>query len=185
MIPLHPIDPSSLQDEASFEVLFRKCYAPLCRTLFAILKDKALSEDIAQEAFFVLWEKRAEVNISIKSYLYRTAINKAFNHLEKSKRFVRMQEGDWVEWGPGSNTTDEWMAEKELQQAFHHALDSLPPACRTVFLMSRVEEMSYKDIADALRISVKTVENQISKGLRILKDNLLVAILFVFLLNMH
>ncbi len=174
MAELHPINATLLQDEASFEVLFRKLYAPLCKTIFKIVQDKDLAEDIAQDAFFILWEKRNEVTISVKSYLYRAAINKAFTQLEKNKRFVRTQEGDWFEYEPSANTTEEIVNEKELQMEVNKAIDSLPPACRTVFLMSRMDEMSYKEIAEALNISVKTVENQMSKALRIVREAVLV-----------
>jgi RNA polymerase sigma-70 factor, ECF subfamily len=171
---LYPIDASLLKDEASFEVLFRKLYAPLCRTIFKIVQDKDLAEDIAQDAFFVLWEKRNEVSMSVKSYLYRAAINKAFTQLEKNKRFVRTQEGDWFEYEPAANTTEEIIHEKELQREVNKAIDALPHACRTVFLMSRMDEMSYKEIAEALNISVKTVENQMSKALKLVREAVLV-----------
>jgi RNA polymerase sigma-70 factor (ECF subfamily) len=180
VIPLHSIDTSYLKDAASFEVLFRKWYAPLCKTLFNILKDKELAEDTAQEAFFVLWEKRQEVTISVKSYLYRAAINKAFNLLEKNKRFVRVQEGDWAEWEPISNSTEDFVNEKELQHTLNKAIDRLPPACKTVFLMSRMEEMSYKEIAEAMNISIKTVENQVSKALRLLRESMITLFVFLF-----
>ena len=171
MIPLHPIENELLKDEASFEILFRKLYGPLCKTIFKVVQDKQAAEDIAQDAFFVLWEKRKEVNVSIKSYLYRAALNKAFTYLERNKRWVRtQQDDDWYEFEPSANTTQEIFQFNETQNEVNKAISSLPPACKTVFLMSRMEEMSYKEIAEALNISIKTVENQMSKALRIVKE---------------
>lgn len=173
MIPLHPIENDLLKDEASFEILFRKLYRPLCKTLFKVIQDKQTAEDIAQDAFFILWEKRKEIRLSIKSYLYRAALNKAFTYLERDKRLVRTQhEGDWYEYEPSANTTQETFQLNETQTEINKAIDSLPPACKTVFLMSRMEEMTYKEIAEALNISIKTVENQMSKALKQIKERL-------------
>lgn len=174
MISLHPIDHSLLQDETSFEVLFRQLYSSVCKTIYKIVLDRDVAEDITQDAFVVLWEKRAEVTVSVKSYLYRAAINKAFNHLEKSKRWVRSPEDGegWHDFTPIDNTTEETIILGETQKKVEEALNSLPPACRTVFLMSRMDEMSYKEIAEVLQISIKTVENQMSKALRILRERL-------------
>lgn len=171
MTPLQPIDHTLLQDEASFELLFRQLYTPLCRTVNKVVGDKQATEDIVQDAFFVLWEKRNEVTISVKAYLYRSAINKAFNYLERNKRWVRKElEGDWYDFVPAANTIEQEMAYKETEKTIHEALDMLPPACKTAFVMSRMEEMSYKEIAEVLNISVKTVENQIGKALKLMRE---------------
>ena len=144
------------------------------------MQDKDVAEDLAQDSFFVLWEKRDEIQISVKSYLYRIAINKSFNHLQKSKKFVETKDGDLTEFESSENTTENQVnlvyAENEVKQA----IDSLPPACRAIFVMSRMDEMSYKEISESLEISIKTVENQMSKALRILREKLLMILVIFF-----
>lgn len=184
MVTLHPIDHTLLQNEASFELLFKQLYTPVCRTIYKITGDKQATEDIAQDAFFVLWEKRSEVNTSVKAYLYRAAINKAFNYLERNKRWVRKElEEGWYDFVPTANTTEQELAFKETEKTIHEALDTLPPACKTVFVMSRMEEMSYKEIAEVLNISIKTVENQIGKALKIMREKVGIGVMMYLVLR--
>lgn len=187
MMQVFLTDHLTLNDQASFESLFRKWYVPLCKTIYRIVQDKQAAEDIAQDAFFVVWEKKDEIHISVKSYLYRVGINRAFGYLEKEKRFVRTpQDEDWYDFAPAGNTTEQVVFHSELEREIHQAIEALPPACRSVFLMSRVDELSYKEIAAALEISVKTVENQMSKALKVLKEKLLVlSILLVLSTGMY
>ena len=166
---------TSVLTENSYEELFRNWYVPLCKMIFRILKDKALTEDTVQEIFVRLWEKRDELKIetSLKSYLYRAAINTAFNVLEKNKRYPRLSVQDMAIEVPVSSGVEQDIHAKELEAKINATLLKLPEACREVFVLSRQEGLSYKEIAETLSISVKTVENQMGKALKVFREALL------------
>ena len=165
---------TAVLNESSYEELFRTWYTPLCKMIFRILQDKDLTEDIVQEVFIKLWEKRTElkIEVSLKAYLYRAAINASYNHLEKNKRYPKLALEDMsVELKDSSNVEAKVQAE-ELEKKINESLLALPEACREVFILSRQEGLSYKEIAETLGISIKTVENQMGKALRIFRERL-------------
>ncbi len=158
------------QNEAAFmEALFKKYYAPLGRTVNRMVNDSQATEDILQDVFLKIWNNRKEMefNYSIKSYLYRAAINAALNYLEKNKRNVSIEVDSLPE--QATYHVEEQIHASELESRVKEAIETLPPACKTVFVLSRYEEMSYKEIADSMQISVKTVENQMGKALKQMK----------------
>jgi RNA polymerase sigma-70 factor (ECF subfamily) len=165
---------SSVLNQSSYEELFRNWYTPLCKMIFRILKDKALTEDTVQEIFIKLWEKRNDLKVdtSLKSYLYRAALNSAFNILEKNKRYPKLSLEDLPSEITVSSAEEEIHAQ-ELQNKINETLIALPEACREIFILSRHEGLSYKEIAETLNLSVKTVENQMGKALRVFRESLL------------
>jgi RNA polymerase sigma-70 factor (ECF subfamily) len=176
-------------DEAEFETAFREYYTTLYRVVFRVLKKEDASEDVVQDLFVKLWNKREGLRISgsLKAYLCQAAVNAAYDHLRKYKKEQNKEEVD-VLWERGGNQTEEYIQGKEMEEMISEALEKLPPACRNVFILSREEEMSYKEIAEALNISVKTVENQMGKALKILREelqphleNLIKVIIFIFI----
>lgn len=160
-------------DKNQFEELFRSLYRPLCAFANGFLRSREESEEIVQAVFIHFWEKREEINIdvSLKSYLYRAVRNAVLNRLKHEKvrtehaRYMKAQ-GELVAFG------GEHMAEQELLVRIREALNKLPEQCRIVFEMSRFEELKYAEIAERLEISVKTVENQMGKALRIMREQL-------------
>ncbi len=165
---------SAVVNERSYEELFRKWYAPLCKMVFRILRDQQLAEDTVQEVFIKLWEKRTElkIEVSLKSYVYRAAINASYNHLEKNKRYAKLALQDMTIELEESATADGQIQAQELEKKISNTLYTLPEACREIFILSRYEGLSYKQIAETLSISVKTVENQMGKALRIFREQL-------------
>ena len=167
------IDRLNNSDESVIRVLFDEYYQYLCRSIYRVVPDSSISEDIVQEVFMELWKKRESIKIttSIKAYLRRSALNRALNYLRKNKvKFeeeVQIPDHGSLDSGGQSN-----MEVMELQDRINGIIDELPERCRIIFCMSRFEEMSYKEIAEALSISVKTVENQMSKALKILRTRL-------------
>ncbi|MBY0424675.1 MAG: RNA polymerase sigma-70 factor [Cytophagales bacterium] len=167
-----------------FESFFRLYYKPLCLTIARITNDKAAAEDLVQESFIKLWSGRdhLEIKISLKSYLYRMAINAAFEHINRSQRFESLSEATPE---PKHDAVNETIHSQDAQDLISKAIERLPPACKTVFVMHRYEDMSYKEIAETLQIAEKTVENQMGKALKLLreylKDSLLIFILINFL----
>lgn len=156
--------------EEAIDILFREYYATICRSVLKIIPDPAIAEDIAQEVFFELWRKRDRINIKISfgAYLRRAARNRSLNYLRDNKI---TPEGEdllaQIEYPLAK--IDQKMAADDLQILIDKAIDQLPDRCRLVFTLSRFEDMSYQQIADELDISIKTVENQIAKALRLLR----------------
>jgi RNA polymerase sigma-70 factor (ECF subfamily) len=160
-------------DEKTIESLFRSHYDPMCNYAFTILKDKDDSEEVVQQVFIHLWERRhlMEINTSIQSYLFRSVRNACLNRIKHAKvRSVYAEEISAI--AQNSEPADQISTQKELQKQIHSAIDSLPEQCRLVFKLSRFEELKYSEIAEQLGISVKTVENHMGKALRIMREKL-------------
>ncbi|MCU0431307.1 MAG: RNA polymerase sigma-70 factor [Cytophagaceae bacterium] len=162
------------EDEASYRQAFKLHYAALCRMVYRILRDKDVCEDIVQDLFVRVWEKRNSIYLqgSVKSYLYRSAMNAALNHVQSKKVKTRAAIDDVSFELQGGHLPDEISQADDLQTAFQKALQELPEGCREIFMLSRYEQLSYKEIAETLEISPKTVENQMGKALRVLREKL-------------
>lgn len=153
-----------------FEQLFRSNHKNLCRTANYIVNDHAGAEDIVQDAFLNVWNLRDSIQPeSLVGYLYRATTNGALNYIEKSKRFSKFTSELKPSVQPDVSAH---ISEKELQASIQKALDKLPPKCKVVFVLSRFQQMRYKEIARHLDISVKTVENQMGKALEIMREEL-------------
>ncbi|MDA9774081.1 RNA polymerase sigma-70 factor [Saprospiraceae bacterium] len=160
------------QSEHAAELLFKKYYSQVCYAVYRIIPETSTSEDIAQDVFLEIWRKRETIDItsSVKAYLKRAGVNKALNYI-RSKKKVKFENDDSYEMQNLSiNDHGENVEVLDLQSIIDKAIDSLPERCRIVFSLSRFEELSYKEIAGKLDISVKTVENQIGKALKILRS---------------
>lgn len=155
-----------------FKQVFMSHYESLCRYAFTILKNAEEAEDVVQSMFVKIWEKREglEVKHTIRSYLFKAVYHQCLNHLEH--RTVKMKHHVHI--------AHETQAETQLPETFQHeleeniiaAINGLPDQCRIIFMMSRFDELRYAEIASHLNISVNTVENQISKALKILRAKL-------------
>lgn len=172
---------SLLLDISGFEALFQVNYQPLCVTAYRIVQDKDVAEDIVQDIFEKLWEKRESltINSSLKAYLIQSAINQSLNYLKKNKNALSRESFYSSAADENANTTEQAIALKEVSRRADQAIRALPDACRTVFILSRYEQMSYKQIAEKLNISVKTVENQMTKALKHLRRYLLTFVLLI------
>ena len=159
----------------SIEQLFKQYYPFVCHIIRSYVKDKSITEDIAQELFTELWVKREQLNIhtSVPAYLRRMAVSRALNYIRDSKKhqWDELDASNEVAPGLSGETVSviEHMEEAELKTRIEAAIDNLPEKCRITFLLSRREEMSYAEIAEQMNVSVKTVENQIGKALRLLR----------------
>jgi RNA polymerase sigma-70 factor, ECF subfamily len=159
---------------ADFETLFRNYYSSLCSYANQFLKDIDASEEVVQEVMFRIWTKRESlvIDTSMKSYLFRAVRNGCFNVLKHTK--VREEYRSWREQqGNDSHLSKEdEMIASELEQKIREAIDRLPMERRKVFIMSRYDGLTYGQIAEKLNISVKTVENQMGKALKTLREEL-------------
>ncbi len=133
-----------------------------------------MAREIVQEAFARLWQKRGKIEEerSPASYLATTVRNRCLNYLRNNKKFDR---GILVFEGLGHDhqyVEEDHLVTEELRNRITQATDALPDKCREIFLLNRVEHKKYQQIADELGISVKTVEAQMSKALKIMRDKL-------------
>lgn len=174
-------------EESSFEALFKANFKRLFAYAITILRDDSHAEEIVQNVFYKMWEKKGQIDIqtSVTAYLYRSVYNDCLNYLKHQK--VQASYTMHKAWSL-KNESDNASAKvqlSELQQKLDAALSELPEQCRTIFQMSRFEELKYREIASRLGISVKTVENQMGKALSILRTKLAdyLPILIFMLLN--
>ena len=161
-------------DDAAFmKDLFQDHYLMVCKTIYRFVSDHSLTEDLAQEVFIRLWQKRYELNIthSFVAYLRRMAVNEALGHIRKNKR-SRTDELDPALHDGMENGTEDQFFHGELKDRVTIAINTLPPRCKAIFQLSRFEEMTYKEITEKMDISIKTVENQMGKALKILREKL-------------
>lgn len=158
-------------DESALDLLFDHYYSFLCNVVFRVINDAVYAEDIVQEMFTDIWHKRHDISIktSLRAYLRRAAVNRSINHIRKQR--MKFDETEEAVVGIEANDVDGQvsMERDELEKRIFECIENLPPKCKLIFGMSRYESMSYQEIADSLDISIKTVENQISKALKLLR----------------
>lgn len=161
----------SADDEAGLDLLFDEYYVFLCNVVFRVLNDAVYAEDIVQEMFTDIWHKRHDINIqtSLRAYLRRAVVNRSLNHIRKQRMKFDETEEAIVSIEASDVSGQEGMERDELEKRIFDCIENLPPKCKLIFGMSRFENMSYQEIADSLDISIKTVENQISKALKLLR----------------
>lgn len=159
-------------DKNALKELFQEFYPYVCSTILRIVKERNTVEDLAQEVFLRFWQKRHQIviNSSLQAYLRRMAINEALAHLRKKKIFE--EEIDHEKMKGAAPGVERQYLNIELEDHIRLAVNKLPPKCRTVFQLSRFEDLSYREIAEQMDISIKTVENQMSKALKILRKEL-------------
>jgi len=164
----------SKKDEAAFEQVFKTHYKNLHSYAFTMLKDEDEAEEMVQQVFFKLWERSEHLSFSgpIAAYLYRAVHNESLNFIKHQKVKAGHQLHVAYSMKNKSEQASPKMIRKELENKFREALNELPEQCRTVFQLSRFEDMKYKEIADKLDISVKTVENHMGKALKLLRTKL-------------
>ncbi len=161
-------------NESAFEMLFRTYYRPLCQYAYAFLNDRDEAEEVVQSAFINIWDKKAQVEIqtSLKAYLYRIVRNSCLNVIKHEKVKKQHVAHEMVHADSSHEGVSQSVISSELEERIAHAMKVLPEQCRIVFQLSRFEELKYAEIAEQLNISVKTVENQIGKALKIMRDQL-------------
>jgi RNA polymerase sigma-70 factor (ECF subfamily) len=115
-----------------------------------------------------LWNRGHDFNLntSIKSYLYKAAINTALNHIKTQKKSTNVETYEHGAMDLASVGTEEILSFKEVQEKLAKSLDKLPPKCKAIFILIKYEDMSYAEASKALGVSVKTIENQMGKALK-------------------
>lgn len=152
-----------------FRKVFEENYEYILNYLFYLSGDTKVSEDLAQDVFLQLWESRESVrNETIRPFLFTIARNDFLKSTRRAKYDLRFKSG-WFE--TLDNESPEFITEmKEFDDRLQKAIASLPEKCRVVYLMSRMDDLTYNDIASNLGVSVKAVEKQMSKALSLLRS---------------
>ena len=160
-------------DEAAFDAIFREFYARLVRMSEGMLGERAPAEEIAQDVMLELWRRREAliVETSLQAYLFRATRNRTLNYLRHEKVVNRGSVYAAPEMAAQPVGDDE-LRDREIDAALKNAMATLPPRCRAVFELSRVQGLKYAEIAVALDISIKTVEAQMGKALRIIRERM-------------
>jgi RNA polymerase sigma-70 factor (ECF subfamily) len=171
------------RDETAFEQVFKTHFKRLHVYAFTILRDEVEAEEMVQQVFFKLWERNENLSLtgSVSAYLYRAVHNESLNYIRHQK--VRSNHQLHVAYRMKNEVEhpSKKVIAGELEKKIHAALNELPEQCRTIFQMSRFDELKYREIADELGISVKTVENQMGKALKLLRQKLADFLIFILL----
>jgi RNA polymerase sigma-70 factor (ECF subfamily) len=158
-------------DVSALEHIFDSYYTDICRYLLLYINNSMVVEGIVQELFIYIWEKREELHIhtSIESYLYNASKYKALNHLRNEKKQKEIREKVTKQQATSANLSEEIVEADELKQIIENAVNLLPNKCQKIFRLSREDNLTNKEIASLLNLSVKTVENQMGTALKKLR----------------
>jgi RNA polymerase sigma-70 factor (ECF subfamily) len=165
-------------NEKAYCALFDRYFYKLCHYTGKLIPDKSVSEEIVMDVMFSVWQKRDRLNTngSLSAYLYKSVKNRLIDHLRKQILPTISLDQTTAE-PPSSFITDSRLLHKELECLYRSSLNRLPPQKKRIFTMSREEGSSYKEIADRLQLSKNTVENHMVAALRLLKDQMRVAVM--------
>ncbi|NGM62623.1 RNA polymerase sigma-70 factor [Sphingobacterium sp. SGG-5] len=161
-------------DDGAFSAIYQLYWERLFRHALTMTSCEDMAKDIVQEAFITLWDKlrKQDINVSLHAYLFVMVRNKTLNLMAKGKVRMKYLEslGDYLE--KGENCTDHLLRERQLQEQINKQVASLPDKMRVIFEMSRNDLLTYKEIAEQLSLSDKTVKKQVSNALKILRIKL-------------
>lgn len=162
-----------LKHKSAFELFFKEQYSPLCRFAFPYLKDADEAEEVVQNCFVKLWKDREQLQIesSVKAYLYASVRNACLNqikHSEVKETYKKHQEYQ----DEATYSLNGELEGSELQDKINIAIENMPEQRRKVFRMSRFEGLKYKEIAEQLNISPKTVENHMGMAMKFMREEL-------------
>jgi len=166
-------------DRETYKRVYLKNFNLLYQLCFEYTQDSSIAEEIVQDTFTKLWEIRKSINsdTNLINFLYTIAKNKCLNYLrdqqtvfraQKSLKYLEMQFNYEALYEVGDN----WIQFNELKEMIDSAIEKMPEEIKKTFILSRFEELKYKEIAEQLGVSVKTVESRISKGLTFLRKEL-------------
>ncbi len=160
-------------DPSGFEHLFREYGQQLINFARRYVADTPIAENLVQDVFLKIWENRAQLDpqLKVRTYLYSAVRNQALRHL-RHKKVEDQAAAHLKESPPGQPDPHDHLSEKELAAAIQAAIAELPEKCRLIFNLSRIDRLTYTEIAEIQGISVKTVETQMGRALKFLRKRL-------------
>lgn len=161
-------------DVEAFEVIFQRLAPGLRAFVLRHVDSEEQAEDVVQDLFLTLWRRRErlDLRVSLVTYLYTAARNRALTHLRHQQVVQRWERTRTRLAATMSSPPEEAVLEAELARGVEEAITRLPDRTRLVFTMSRQQQMTYSQIAEALGVSVKTVETQMGRALRLMRNYL-------------
>lgn len=162
-----------INPEKALSMMYDQYYDDMCRQVYMIVKDEIATEDIVQEVFIEVWKIRDQIaiNTSLGSYLKRACRNRTLNFI-RDRKLGWENESVLAEHEDTGVTSEQHLDADDLNRKIQAIIADMPEKCGIVFSLSRYNDMNYTDIAKELNISVKTVEHQISKALKILRKEI-------------
>lgn len=159
--------------KALFEASFHAFYEPLHRYAYSLVRNREQADDVVQSVFVKWWEAETEVQRQeeARRYLYTAVYHASLNVIRNDKSKKIHAEAYQLHQPAYAAATDK-IEIAELDERIKHVIDGLPAQCKLIFCMSRFEGKTYSAIANELKLSVKTIETQMGKALRILRENL-------------
>lgn len=171
-------------DETALKKIYSIYWEPLFLSAFNFLKDKETCEDIIQEVFINIWNRRDTIlfSTSLKAYLYASVRYEVFRQIRAGN--IRESVVENIAKHVFAVPASETLEHKELLQQINRIVETMPDKCKEVYKLSRVEQLSHKEIAEKLNISTKTVENHLTKALKILRSSLAQLVTLQLLMNL-
>jgi RNA polymerase sigma-70 factor, ECF subfamily len=163
----------SVKKLEDFEKVFRKFFIPLTHYSFKMLRDVDSAKEIVHNVFINVWEKREQLhdNVPIRSYLFSAVYKRSLNFLRDNKKFDKSELSELAEISDPAGDHSE-LEDSETEARILKEIENLPDRCSEIFKLARFENKKYREIAEILDISVKTVEAQMTKALKILREKL-------------
>lgn len=161
-------------DNKAFEEIYRFYYPKLAQFLFRYLHSENTIEDVLHNLFYTLWKNRTNIKPigTLRAYLYNAARNQALKQLSKNQKLSVSSLTDYPNLSASQIYPEEKVEYKEFAQAFLDAVQCLPEKRRQIFLLHREDSLTYREIAEVLDISIKTVETQMSRSIKFLSEKL-------------
>lgn len=157
--------------ESNFEQVFKTYFGPLCNYVNSYIRDWESSREIVQGTFLKIWENKDSINIntSVKSYLYSAVRNRMIDQIRSNQKLDAYKNSvtiDEIDENPSD--INSYLIREEIMKS----LDKLKPKMKKIFSLSKIEGLTYGEIAAYMNISKRAVEDNVAKALRLLKDDL-------------
>ncbi|WP_298367448.1 RNA polymerase sigma-70 factor [uncultured Lutibacter sp.] len=176
-------------DNQALTEIYNTYWKSLFLSSYSLLKNKEVCEDIIQDVFVDIWKKREtiKITISLKAYLYACTRYKVYDYFRKNKKGVNVDLIENLNTRIYQATPATKLMHKELVEHINSVVDSLPKKCREIYILSREEQLSHKEIAQKLNISTKTIESHITRALKTLRTSMggLVSLEMIIWLQNH
>lgn len=167
-------------DVDAFETLFRRNCQSLLNFARRFVRDDEIAENLVQDVFVEVWQNKSRIKpeLNFRIYLFKAVKNKALNHLNRQNAENNLILHLDTSTGKSVSPEDD-LRGREIRQAINQAIENLPEKCRLIFAMNRFDGLSYAEIADILKISIKTVETQMGRALKYLRKRLIHLLTFI------
>lgn len=159
-------------DEYAFIQVYNENRNKIYSYAYQLSKSASTAEEIVQEVFIRIWQKRDQINeeLNFPAYLKKITLNHVLNHLKKVAREKSLQEQVYHTIEQSANRTEDLLLEKELRKIYIDAIAQLPPQKKIIYQLSRTEELSHDEIAKQLNISKNTVKNHMVEASRFIRE---------------